>query len=289
MSCSIVIPTLNEEKAVSKVISDFEKQGFGHIYVIDGGSTDSTVEFARKAGAKVIFQKGKGKGDALRQALKEVNANIYVTVDADDTYDASRVEELIGPIERGEYDMVVAKRSQSEIPLFNRFGNFLFNMIISVFYGYRLCDILSGYRAMSRGMVRSLRLDSDDFEIETELTVEALENRFKILEIPTEYKPRIGETKLNPVRDGFRIGMTLVRLVRDYKPLKVFFGISFVCLFFGFVFGLRVVLDVFQTGQMHYVGSTVLSVLFIIASIQFFSVGLLADMISRRLRKIERR
>lgn len=285
---AVIIPALNEEKAVSKVISDFKEQGLKDVYVIDGGSSDKTVEFARKAGAKVIFQKGKGKGDALRQAIKEIDADVYVTVDADDTYDASRVKELVEPVKREGYDMVVARRSLSEIPVFNRFGNFLFNMIISVFYGYRLLDILSGYRVMSRELVRSLRLDSDDFEIETELTVEALENRFKILEIPTEYKPRIGETKLNPVRDGFRIGMTLVRLVRDYKPLKVFFGISFVCLFFGVVFGLRVVLDVLNTGEMHFVGSTVLSVLFIIASIQFFSVGLLADMISRRLRKLER-
>ncbi len=286
---AVIIPALNEEKAVSRVISDFKKQGFGNIYVIDGGSSDKTVEFARKTRAKVIFQKGNGKGGALRQALKEIDADIYVTVDADDTYDASRIRELVEPIKSGEYDMVVARRSLSEIPVFNRFGNSLFNMIISVFYGYRLRDILSGYRVMSRDMVRSLRLDSDDFGIETELTVEALENRFKILEVPTVYKPRIGDTKLNPVRDGFRIGMTLVRLVRDYKPLKVFFGISAFCLFFGVVFGLRVVLDVLATGQMHFVGSTVLSVLFIIASIQFFSVGLLADMISRRLRKIERR
>ncbi len=285
----VIVPALNEEKAVSKVISDFKREGFKDVYVIDGGSSDKTVELSKKAGAKVILQNGKGKGDALRQVLREVDADIYVTVDADDTYDASRVKELVEPVKSGEYDMVVARRSLSEIPLFNRFGNFLFNMIISVFYGYRLCDILSGYRVMSRELVRSFRLDSDDFEVETELTVEALENRFKILEIPTVYKPRIGDTKLNPVRDGFRIGMTLVRLVRDYKPLKVFFGISFVCLFFGFVFGLRVVLDVLATGQMHYVGSTILSVLFIIASIQFFSVGLLADMISRRLRKMERR
>ena len=289
MSCSVVIPALNEEKAVSKVISDFKKEGLKNVYVIDGGSSDKTVEVARRAGAKVIFQKGKGKGNALRQALGEIDADVYVTVDADDTYDASRVKELVEPVKEGRYGMVVARRSLSEIPVFNRLGNFLFNMIISVFYGYRLCDILSGYRVMSRDLVRSVRLDSDDFGIETELTVEALENRFKILEIPTEYKPRIGETKLDPVRDGFRIGMTLVRLVRDYKPLKVFFGISAFCLFFGVAFGLRVVLDVLNTGQMHFLGSTILSVLFIIASIQFFSVGLLADMISRRLRKMERR
>jgi len=284
---AVIIPALNEEKAVSKVILDFTKQGFKDIYVIDGGSKDDTVKFAKKAGAKVLFQNGKGKGDALRQALKEIDADIYVTVDADDTYDASRITELVEPVKNGEYAMVVAKRSSSEIPVFNRFGNFLFNTIVSVFYRYRLTDILSGYRVMSSELVRAVRLNSDDFEIETELTVEALENKFKILEIPTLYKPRIGETKLNPVRDGFRIGMTLVRLVRDYKPLKVFFGISFVCLIFGFVFGMRVVLDVLRTGEMHFVGSTVLSVLFIIIGIQFFSVGLLADMISRRLRKLE--
>jgi len=124
---AIIIPTLNEEKAVSKVISDFKAQGFRDVYVIDGGSEDRTVDVAKRAGAKVIMQKGQGKGDALRQALKDIDADIYVTVDADDTYEASKAGDLVELIKSGKCDMAVGKRSVSEIP-FSTGSETLFSM-----------------------------------------------------------------------------------------------------------------------------------------------------------------
>ena len=283
---AVIIPTLNEGACITDVVNGFRRL-VKKVYVIDAGSQDGTADKAAAAGATIIHQRGRGKGAAVRQALREIDAEIYVLVDGDSTYSASDLPLLLEPIKSGAADMVVGVRDRKSVPAFNKLGNSLFNIFISLAYRRRLRDILSGYRAFTRRLARSIRLTRDWFETETEMTVETLEKGLRIEEVPIKYGERIGRTKLRPLHDGWRIGITMLSMIRDYRPLMVFMSLAAVFLVAGLIGGGLVLDEWLNTGKFVHIGTGLMSALSILLGVQFFSIGMLADMLAHRLQRLE--
>ena len=230
---AIVIPCLNEEAAIAGVVGEFRHAlPDAAIVVIDNRSTDHTAEAARAAGAVVHRETRRGKGFAIQSTFGEVDADIYVLADGDATYPPGEVGRLIEPILNHEADMVVGERltgatAATLTPLHN-LGNRLIVSLVNLFFATELKDVLSGYRALSRRLVDGVPLVSPGFEVETELTVKALERGFSIKEVPITYRPRPAGTasKLRTFRDGYRILITIAILLRDHHPLLFFSSIS---------------------------------------------------------------
>ena len=199
--------------------------------MVDGGSTDRTLDICKKGSVKFIVQKERGKGSAIREAVGNSGADIVVFIDADGTYSFSDLELLLEPLLNNKADIIVGSRMQGKrqkrsISILNTFGNKLFNKAINFAMKSSLTDCLSGYRALFRNTFNDLVLFSDNFEIEVEMTVEALAKGYRVLEVPISYKPRRAgsNTKLNPLGDGMTIGRTLLFILMNVNPLK-FFGI----------------------------------------------------------------
>jgi len=228
---AVVIPCLNEEKTIGKVISDFRNElPEADIFVIDNGSTDGTASKALEAGAKVISEKQPGKGYAMRKAFRSIEADIYVMVDGDDTYPADRVKALIAPVLDDTADIVVGSRlskdSESEFRFRNKIGNMFFRWSINTLFKADLSDVLSGYRAMNRSFVKRMQILARGFEIETEMTIMALNRGFRIMEIPVLLRSRRENSvsKISVVGDGMRIMGEILSLFFYYKPLSFFGG-----------------------------------------------------------------
>jgi glycosyltransferase involved in cell wall biosynthesis len=210
-----IIATLNEANTIADVVRN-AKPFVHNVVVVDGYSHDETCALARMAGSEVIYQEGKGKGMALRTAFERVEADIYVTIDGDATYDAGEMDQLIHPLLEGVADMVIGSRlrgkmEQGSISRVHIAGNRLFNFFINRLFGGRITDSQSGFRAVSRRVLECLTLSAHGFEIETELTVKALQSGFTILEMPITYGTRRGTaSKLSALRDGARIMTTIL-------------------------------------------------------------------------------
>ena len=275
----ILIPTLNEEETIGEVISSFKRQGFDNILVIDGNSTDSTRAIAKRAGARVVIQRGKGKGAAVRQAFELIDSDIIVMIDGDGTYLPTEVQRLIEPIERGEAEHVIGNRFAygGAFAILHRLGNWVLNKIFSIGYGLELQDILSGYRAFTKEAVKKMTLRKEGFEIEAEMTVESVKRGIKLKEVPISYRKRRGKSKLNFFRDGMRITYTLYVLARTHNPAFYFGIIGSAFILIGVMTGIYVVYEWFN-GVTH-VPLTVFTSLMIISGIQFLIFGLLGDLL----------
>ena len=275
----ILIPTLNEEETIGEVISSFKRQGFDNILVIDGNSTDSTRAIAKRAGARVEIQRGKGKGAAVRQAFELIDSDIIVMIDGDGTYLPTEVQRLIEPIERGEAEHVIGNRFAygGAFAILHRLGNWFLNKIFSIGYGLELQDILSGYRAFTKEAVKKMTLRKEGFEIEAEMTVESVKRGIKLKEVPISYRKRRGKSKLNFFRDGMRITYTLYVLARTHNPAFYFGIIGSAFILIGVMTGIYVVYEWFN-GVTH-VPLTVFTSLMIISGIQFLIFGLLGDLL----------
>jgi len=236
MQTSILIPAYNEEKTIGKVIKDFKKQlTKSKVYVCDNNSYDKTAEIAKKAGACVLKEKRQGKGYALRR-LFNIESDIFVIVDGDDTYLPYKVKELIKPITENKADMVIGARKKFNSGFFRDTGNFFITKLINLLFKQKLQDALSGYRAFNSNSLKNLNLKSKGFEIETEITIKAIENNFKILEIPIDYKSR-KDSKLKTFKDGLKIFKTIICLFVHYHPIKFFlFCLLLLSLIFGVIF-----------------------------------------------------
>ena len=208
MSLVFLVPTLNEEKGIGRVINIIKalKIKYGYILVVDGNSKDRTREIAKKKGAKVLLQKSKGKGGGMHEAIATLKDNdIVVMVDGDDTYDLTKVPEMLKLVDKNT--VVTGQRipTRGSLTYLNKFGNFCFNTMTSVLYLKRVKDMLTGLRAFYVKTYRSLELKALNFEIETEMTINCLKKRVKVVEVPIKYTRRAGSTNLDPLKDGYRI------------------------------------------------------------------------------------
>jgi len=215
MQISVLIPAYNEEKTIGRVVNDFKKQmPEAKIYVCDNNSDDKTAEIAKKAGACVLKEKRQGKGYALRK-LFDIESDIFVIVDGDNTYPSNKVKELIKPIIENKADIVIGARKRFNSGFFRDAGNFFITKLINLLFKQRLHDALSGYRIIKSYMTKNLKLTSRSFEIETEITIKSIENNFKILEVPIRYKSR-KDSKLKTFKDGLKIIKTIIDLYLNF-------------------------------------------------------------------------
>jgi len=287
LNIAVIIPCHNEELTISKVINDF-RTSLPHsiIYVFDNVSTDDTSAVALSAGAIVHKIPNKGKGNVMRRMFADIEADIYVMVDGDDTYDASRCPEMICSLTKENLDLVVAIRdAQNTNNAYRRghvFGNFMLSKTVSFLFGYGFTDMLSGYRVMSRRFVKSFPVVSSGFEIETEMTVHALQIGASYCEIETFYdsRPDGSESKLNTYQDGIRILWMIFLLFKEVKPFQ-FFGI-FSLLFSSisiFLF-IPILFDFIDTGLVPRLPTAILSTgLMILAFLSLVS-GVILDSLS---------
>ncbi|RJS74244.1 S-layer glycoprotein N-glycosyltransferase AglJ [Methanophagales archaeon] len=275
----ILIPTLDEEETIGMVIRGFKSEGFENVFVIDGNSADSTREIARREGARVVVQQGRGKGAAVKQAFARIEDEIIVIIDGDGTYSPSEVRKLLDPIVKGEAEHVIGNRFAygGAFAKLHRLGNWVLNKIFGFGYGIRLNDILSGYRALTRDAVKKMNLEVEGFEIEAEMAIESVKKGIKIKEVPIRYEKRKGKSKLNFVRDGSKIAYTLYVLARTHNPIFYFGIIGFLFIAVGFLSGIYVVLEWFK-GITH-VPLAVLTSLLIVSGVQFLIFGLFGDLV----------
>lgn len=292
---AIVIPALNEEEGIGQVIDEISKVFYGNNYsviVVDGNSEDDTAIIARKKGAIVIGQLGKGYGDALLSgfiyAVEELDPFIIAMMDADMTYDPKDILVLTGPILKGDADLVIGNRflgmEEGSMTLVNRVGNRFLSTIFRLFLRINVYDTQCGIRVFKADLLNRINLISTGMPFATEMLAEAKFAGASISEEPVSYRPRVGEPKLVPLKDGLRIFVTILRLMRDTKPLLFFGGLGFILGIMGFILGLDVTLEWLKTHSITRLPTIILSVLLLIGAMQFFTLGLIADMI-KGLRK----
>ena len=279
----ILIPTLNEGRTIGGLIKEFKSLGYSDILVIDGHSTDNTVKSAEEEGAKVIMQSGRGKGQAVSQAFQQITSKYVVMIDGDGTYLPEEVEILLEPVTTGIADHVIGNRftnyQRGAFTRLNLFGNMILNKMFGFAYGIWLEDILSGYRAFNNHSIKHIELNRTGFEVETEITVECVKKDLKTMEVPITYLARINgaTTKLQPLRDGFRIASTIYLLARTQNPLFYFNVIG------GSMFAIGVIIGIYVVNEwlknITHVPLTILATLLIVIGIQMFIFAILSDLI----------
>jgi len=292
---AVLVPCYNEALTVAKVVADFRAALPGCVvYVYDNRSSDGTGDIARKAGAVVRREERPGKGGVMRRMFAEIDADIYVVTDGDATYDASRAPEMIERLTRDELDVVTGIRDHGDrddaYRRGHQFGNRAFNHLLGFLFGERPTDMFSGYRAMSRRFVKSFPAEAKGFEIETELTVHALELRVPTAEIVTSYfeRPAGSTSKLSTYRDGLRILYTMARLFRDVRPLPFFFGFAALFAVVGLILGAEVTVEFLATGLVPRLPTAVLATgLMLLASLSVVC-GMILDSVARGRREAKR-
>lgn len=291
-----IVPCYNEEIAIGQVIADLRAAvPEMAIYVYDNNSSDRTAEVAAAAGAIVRTEKRKGKGNVVRRAFADIDADIYVMIDGDDTYDAAALPEMIRTLREGPYDHVLGVRTEvdqstSAYRAGHELGNRGFNWLVGNVFGDEVSDMLSGYRVMSRRFVKSFPAASREFEIETELTVHVMSLRVPQAEVEVGFKdrPAGSESKLRTYHDGFRILNLVVQLMRHERPLFFYGIIGSVLLLVGFILGLPLVIEFAHTGLVPRFPTAVLSVTFGILGALAWAVGLVLDGVLKARRETSR-
>jgi glycosyltransferase involved in cell wall biosynthesis len=290
---AVLVPCLNEEAAIGKVVADFRAARPGAVvYVYDNNSTDGTAEVAAAAGAVVRRERRPGKGNVVRRMFKDVEADLYVMVDGDDTYEAAAAPRLVAKLVDEQLDMVVGKRvetHQAAYRLGHRFGNAFLTGLVRRLFGSPIDDMLSGYRVFSRRFVKSFPSSAREFEIETELTVHAGQMRMAIAEVDTAYKERPpGSTsKLRTFRDGWRILVTIVNLMRNERPL-LFFGLIAMVLFAAaLALGIPLVVEYERTGLVPRFPTAILCSGLVATAAVCAATGLVLDLVSHVRREVK--
>ena len=265
---ALLIPCYNEELTIKKVIEDFKKElPEAEIYVYDNNSKDKTAQIAKEAGAIVRKENRQGKGNVVRTMFREIDADIYIMVDGDDTYPAEFVHQLIEPIRNGTADMTIGDRlsngtyQKENKRHFHEFGNNLVRKGINVLFKTNLKDIMTGYRAFNKMFVKNMPVLSPKFEIETEMSLYALDKKYRIEEIPIVYRdrPEGSTSKLNTVGDGIKVIKTIVNMFKNYKPLPFFTIIAFILFILGLIIGMPVLIEYFKTHYISKVPSAILA------------------------------
>ena len=293
MRIAVLVPCFNEEAAVATVVADFRiALPSATIYVYDNNSSDRTVAVAREAGAEVRGERRQGKGHVVRRMFADVDADVYVLVDGDATYDAPSAPRMIERLVNDHLDMVVGLRVDQVQAAYrpgHRTGNRMLTGFLSSVFGQAFKDILSGYRVFSRRFVKSFPVLSDGFEIETELTVHALELAMPVAEIETPYyaRPEGSVSKLNTWRDGFRILGTILKLYRSEKPLRFFTVIGLFLALVSIGLAIPVIITYLEQGLVPRLPTAVLSTGLMIVAVLSISSGLVLDTVTRGRREMK--
>lgn len=289
---AVLIPCYNEELTVEKTVSDFKRVlPNADIYVYNNNSKDRTKELALKVGAIVKDEYRQGKGAVVRSMFRDIDADVYVMVDGDDTYPADEVEGLIAPVLDGKADMVIGDRlsstyyTENKRP-FHNFGNSLVKGLINFLFKSDLNDIMTGYRSFSKKFVKCMPVMSDGFQIETEMTIFALTNNMQVVNVPITYRdrPEGSESKLNTFSDGFKVLLTLFNLFKDNRPFLFFGCLSLIIFILGLIVGVPVIDEFIKTSYITKVPSAVLAAALMINSFLMLSVGIVLDAIKNEKR-----
>ncbi|MDT2644467.1 glycosyltransferase family 2 protein [Enterococcus dongliensis] len=282
----ILIPCYNEALTIKKVINDFQRElPEADIYVYDNNSTDDTYEIAQNEGAIVKKEPRQGKGNVIRQMFFDIEADYYLMADGDDTYPAENCHELLAALREGKADMVIGDRLSNGTYFnenkraFHDFGNNLVKNSINKLYNSNIKDVMTGYRGFNRVFVKSFPVMSSGFQIETEFTIHALDKRFKLIEIPVDYRdrPEGSESKLDTLSDGFKVLMTIFKMFKDYKPL-FFFSIWFLFFFvLGIFAGIPVISEFIRTGFIDKIPSAILATGLMTLSLLLLVTGFILD------------
>ncbi len=294
LAIAVLVPCYNEAAAIAKVVEDFAAAlPHATIYVYDNCSTDRTAEVARDAGAVVMIEPLRGKGNVVRRMFADVEADIYLLVDGDDTYEAAAAPALVERLVGENLDMVSGARANYGEGAYrpgHRFGNALLSGIVAVVFGNRFKDMLSGYRVFSRRFVKSFPALASGFEIETELTVHALELRMPVVEVATQYSDRPDGTasKLHTYRDGFRILMTILVLLKEERPLPFFAAICGLLMAISLVLSWPLFVTYIDSGLVPRIPTAILASAIMLLGFLSLGCGLVLDTVTRGRREMKR-
>lgn len=291
---AVLIPCYNESKTIEKVVKDYkEVLPDADIYVYDNNSSDGTDKIAKKAGAIIRYEYKQGKGNVIRSMFKDIDADCYLMIDGDDTYPKENAREMCDYVLNGQADMVIGDRlsstyfTENKRP-FHNFGNKLVRGLINTLFKSNVRDIMTGYRAFSYDFVKTFPVLSKGFEIETEMTIHALDKNFLLKEIPVEYRdrPQGSVSKLNTFSDGFKVLKTIGRLFKEYKP-SIFFGlISLLFLIISLCFGIPVFAEYFKTGLVPRFPTLIFAGFMLIISILMFVCGVILEVVVKKHRQL---
>lgn len=291
---AVLVPCYNEAVTIAKVIDDFKRELPGaRIYVYDNNSSDGTGAIALNHGAIVRTESRQGKGNVVRQMLRDIDAHYYVMVDGDDTYPAEAARDLLAPLAADQADMVVGDRlsngtyGQENDRAFHGFGNNLVRFLIKAIYGFEFSDVMTGYRAFNEVFAKTMPVLSPGFEIETELSIHAVDKRWRIAEVPIDYRdrPEGSESKLSTFSDGVKVILTIMSLFKDYHPLVLFGWVSLLFCVLGLVVGVPVVWEFTHTGLVPRLPSAILAAALICCGALSFVCGLILDTVVKGARK----
>ena len=291
---AVLIPCYNESKTIEKVIKDYKKVlPEADIYVYDNNSTDGTDEIAKKAGAIVRYEYRQGKGNVIRSMFRDIDADCYLMIDGDDTYPKENAREMCDYVLENKADMVIGDRlsstyfTENKRP-FHNFGNRLVRGLINFLFKSNIRDIMTGYRAFSYDFVKTFPVLSKGFEIETEMTIHALDKNFLLKEIPVEYRdrPAGSVSKLNTYKDGFRVLKTIARLFKEYKPTIFFSIFSLIFLLISLGFGIPVFIEYFKTGLVPRFPTLIFAGFMLMISILTFGCGIILEVIVKKHRQL---
>ena len=290
MKTVILIPCYNEAKTIGKVVADFKRiMPHAEIYVYDNNSTDGTDEIAREAGAIVRYEYKQGKGNVVRAMFREISADCYIMVDGDDTYPADSAVEIEKLVLSGQADMVIGDRLSSTYfeennRPFHNIGNVTVRKFINTFFKSDLNDIMTGMRGFSFYYVKSFPISSREFEIETEMSVFALINNFKIKEIPINYKDRIegSDSKLNTYKDGYKVISMIFALIRDERPFLFFSLITIFLLIIAGIYFFPILFRYFSTGYVLKIPTLIMIAAVVIVAAIIFFTGVILHVLKRQ-------
>lgn len=291
---AVLIPCYNESKTIAKVVADYKNAlPEADVYVYDNNSSDGTDEIARKAGAIVRYERRQGKGNVIRSMFRDIDADCYLMIDGDDTYPADNARQMCDYVLQGGVDMVIGDRlsstyfEENKRP-FHNFGNSLVRTLINRLFHSNVKDIMTGYRAFSRSFVKHFPVLSRGFEIETEMTIHALDKNFLLKELPIKYRdrPEGSLSKLNTYSDGFKVLMTIARLFRDYKPFVFFTSVFVICLLLALGMDIPVIAEYLDTGLVPRFPTLIVSGVIAMVGVMFFFCGIILEVITKKHKQL---
>lgn len=291
---AVLIPCYNESKTIEKVVKDFrEVLPDADIYVYDNNSSDGTDEIAKKAGAIVRYEYRQGKGNVIRSMFRDIDADCYLMIDGDDTYPAIHAKEMCELILNKKADMVIGDRlsstyfTENKRP-FHNFGNRIVRWLINKLFNNNVKDIMTGYRAFSYEFVKGFPVLSKGFEIETEMTIHAVDKNFNLVEIPVSYqdRPEGSVSKLNTYTDGFKVLKTIAILFKEYKPAWFFNILAFMCIIVSLVLGIPVFIEYFKTGLVLRFPSLIVAGVFLNIALLLWISGIILQVIVKKHKQL---